>query len=206
LPSDLIEPIVNEVIQTDIYYQNKELYYPWGLRGKKVAAGNYVTNLYSPGDVNVYPGGALYIEASDRIMLRDGFSVKYGAQAHFIADPEMYFECWNITDVASTEQSRDASLPASNKIKVISNEQIADGFDIRLFPNPATDNIQLIAGKDIMSDLNVRIYNLQGAEIMSCPLKASAGNRIDINDLTKGYYFINITDGKRSKTLPFIKL
>ncbi|MDT8392489.1 MAG: T9SS type A sorting domain-containing protein [Bacteroidales bacterium] len=209
LPSDIVEEVINQVILTDTYYQNKELYGAWSLRGKKVAAGNYVTLLYPKGDVNVHPPGALYIEASDRVMLRDGFSVRYGATAHFIADPNLHYECGSKTGNALTKFSSAGSQSFKEhdiQTDILVNKKLVDGFNASLYPNPATDKIQIRYSGEAGRAISLEIYNIQGVNVYCKYLEAGDHHEINIGNLSKGYYVARISNGSSIKALPFVKI
>jgi hypothetical protein len=205
LPADLIEPIVNEIIKTDIYYQNRELYFPWAINGNKVEVGNQVTSLFPHGDVNVYPGGALHVEASECIKLKNGVSVKYGGTAHFVANPDKYYECWNISKGSLPGTSMKGSESNLHNVNIISNEKVANGFDIRIFPNPAHHEINILCDCNLGKEIKVEVMNIHGIVVKTSHIQGMTKQRIDIQHLPGGYYFVHITDGVYYKTLPFVK-
>ena len=65
-----------------------------------------------------------------------------------------------------------------------------------IYPNPTTDYINI----DCSSFENVFIYNILGKE-----LTKETSNRINVSSLSKGVYFIKVSDGINSSTKKFIK-
>ena len=66
-----------------------------------------------------------------------------------------------------------------------------------LSPNPANDKLTI----DGVSDYDAKIYNDLGQFIM----KTSNTNTIDVSTLSKGIYFIKVSDGINSSIKKFIK-
>ncbi|MGB0868421.1 MAG: T9SS type A sorting domain-containing protein [Flavobacteriales bacterium] len=70
-------------------------------------------------------------------------------------------------------------------------------YDVKLYPNPANDFIQIIGN---YSDENIEIYNILGEKVMGNQYPING--EIDIRTLNKGLYILNI--GKH-KVIKFIK-
>tara|TARA_Y100000385_G_scaffold158638_1_gene164486 strand:+ start:2809 stop:3870 length:1062 start_codon:yes stop_codon:yes gene_type:complete len=69
--------------------------------------------------------------------------------------------------------------------------------DFKIIPNPATDYLFV----DNLDVKNAIIYNILGKEIM----KVNDENKIDVSSLSKGVYFIRVSDGINSSIKKFIK-
>jgi uncharacterized protein (TIGR02145 family) len=65
-----------------------------------------------------------------------------------------------------------------------------------IYPNPTTDYINI----DCSSLESVFVYNILGKELIK-----ETSNRIDVSTLSKGIYFIKVSDGINSSTKKFIK-
>lgn len=84
----------------------------------------------------------------------------------------------------------------------LSNERISVGLDevqeniVRVFPNPATDCVNLIVDKP----MTVQILSMQGVEVKSIDLKKGV-NRVDVSSLPKGIYFLKNKFGERRKLI-----
>ena len=91
---------------------------------------------------------------------------------------------WNIVDLGL-----DCSTATTND----QNE-----LDISMYPNPASD-IVYIDGN--YSQLKVVVYDILGKQVMNKPIK----NTIDISQLEKGVYVLQLSDGTKRNTQRIIK-
>ena len=76
-------------------------------------------------------------------------------------------------------------------------------FRFTLFPNPVSDllYISIQADKD---NINIELYDLQGRKLNQ-QIMSFGVNTIDVSSLAPGYYFIKLSDGKKSWIEKFIK-
>ena len=112
------------------------------------------------------------------------------------------------TDVQFTITATDPSTGTSETINVnISpNDPTAsidklEKYDFSFGPNPTEDFIYLSASKNIG---NVEIFNLVGQKSISTDLRASKGT-LDISNLSKGVYIMNVAIDKNIGTYKLIK-
>jgi hypothetical protein len=95
------------------------------------------------------------------------------------------------TDIFSTTSSED--LTANSKT-------------IRLYPNPASQYIQVQVTPDYSAIISARVYSVTGSIVDE---KAFSGNqeslRYDISQFKKGIYFMEISSGNQRNVLKFIK-
>ena len=70
------------------------------------------------------------------------------------------------------------------------NNAIDNNYNVKIYPNPATDNITIkVDGQ--MNELTTDIYNSLGQLVLS--KQANAGeNQIQINNLSKGVYYVTV--------------
>jgi hypothetical protein len=75
---------------------------------------------------------------------------------------------------------------------------------IKIYPNPADNfiNVELTA---MTSDATYVMYDIVGRKINSGVLKNSGTNSLNIYNLPKGLYFLNVSDGKNKLSKKFIK-
>lgn len=81
--------------------------------------------------------------------------------------------------------------------------------EIKMFPNPATSNVQVEYSIVNPEQVQMRIYSITGNVMKTItPTTVKGENTIDIpvNDLPSGSYFINLIDGNTQKTAKFIKM
>jgi len=79
--------------------------------------------------------------------------------------------------------------------------------EIRLFPNPANETLQLMFSEPINFDIDVNISNMMG-QIVSQTNGVQIANiyTIEISELPAGFYILSAVDNKGNKwTQPFIK-
>ena len=112
------------------------------------------------------------------------------------------------TDVQFTITATDPSTGTSETINVnISpNDPTAsidklEKYDFSFGPNPTEDFIYLSASKNIG---NVEIFNLVGQKSISTDLRTSKGT-LDISNLSKGVYIMNVAIDKNIGTYKLIK-
>ncbi|WP_430412764.1 T9SS type A sorting domain-containing protein [Kordia sp.] len=72
---------------------------------------------------------------------------------------------------------------------------------IILYPNPTTE---ILALKGLQQDRSYTMYDVSGKRIISGTLSV-VNSQLDVSNLQTGYYFLQISQGKKSKTLTFIK-
>ena len=91
-----------------------------------------------------------------------------------------------------------------NYSNIISINRNADKSVIKVYPNPATDNIVVTHNKTSNAILN--IYNVEGQLVHSEKLNpASVATQIGINNFSNGFYSVKIIDINNEYTTKFIK-
>lgn len=85
------------------------------------------------------------------------------------------------------------------------SEQKINNFDVFVYPNPAKDKICLKIGQlTNLKNAILSIYNIQGQLIIQQNIQNETPT-IDINTLSKGIFFIKITNDGNSKGTIFVK-
>lgn len=93
---------------------------------------------------------------------------------------------------------------ARYKTGQLSTEETIGNLDaVQLFPNPAKDYIKIRFEKEGFENVNYQITDLNG-RIVKVGNLSFGNNRVDIRNLNKGVYFVNIEGGK-NKPLKFMK-
>ncbi len=86
--------------------------------------------------------------------------------------------------------------------QIISVSEIKSGVDFSIYPNPATDNMQVNFNLNEAKNVNISIYNTLGALVFSNNKgQLSSGNHaIDINvsSLAKGVYYMKLQAGENN--------
>jgi hypothetical protein len=118
---------------------------------------------------------------------------------------------WKVQAVCSTGTSAYSSTatfttlcntttenaPASNNIATSNREGFAD-VDLLVMPNPANNMVELQFESPLSRAAVIRIYDTSGKVVMNLPAYCDLGanqQRLDISELTIGYYFIEIDNG-----------
>jgi len=78
-------------------------------------------------------------------------------------------------------------------------------LNISIYPNPSSDFV------NFMIDRNIKFQKILITDLFGKIVKPSSkinisSNRINISELAKGMYFINVSTDKGSKTFKFIKI
>jgi len=94
-----------------------------------------------------------------------------------------------------------------NPKTVTSKPALADGIEkIHLYPNPASQYVQVLIPQDYSAISLVKVYSITGSIIEE---KALSGNeeslRYDISQFKNGIYLMEISSGNQKKVLKFIK-
>jgi len=85
---------------------------------------------------------------------------------------------------------------------IINHQQINP--QIKIYPNPS-DNFITIEISAFAGAAKYEMFDMVGRTVNSGSLKSSGKDRINISNLSKGLYFLNITDGKNKFSRKFIK-
>ena len=92
---------------------------------------------------------------------------------------------------------------ATNVSATATIENVNSNFAINLFPNPASDQLNLwVEGVDNKTE--IKVYNLMGKLVM----QQGSGNiltQLDISKLSAGLYLVHVNNGKETITAKFVK-
>ena len=98
------------------------------------------------------------------------------------------------------DNSLATSWQTSDNINLSSNE-FNINTNISIFPNPFTSILNISAKENIQ---NIIIYDISGKMIKSYAIDANQ-IQLDLNSLSKGFYFVKITNKSGYKTEKLIK-
>jgi len=99
---------------------------------------------------------------------------------------------WTNIDPASTFLNNETDCEA---LSLVDNNF---ELEVTIYPNP-TDNYLFIEGN--VNPVSIIIYNLLGAKVIA----KSNTDKIDVSELSKGVYIINISDGVSQTNKKFVK-
>lgn len=74
-----------------------------------------------------------------------------------------------------------------------------------IYPNPCSDKLQIYLGSNKTGNYQIRITCISGKEILIKNWFADNSSEIDISNLEKGIYFLQISDGMNKSVQKFIK-
>lgn len=108
---------------------------------------------------------------------------------------------WSVQAVDHAYAGSPFSEEQSFTIVETAVNEFSQHTEIIMHPNPVVDKIYIRA--DVLTELNYRIYNVNGQELLNG--SANAGDAINVNDLQNGIYFISITTDEIYVTHRFVK-
>jgi hypothetical protein len=79
-----------------------------------------------------------------------------------------------------------------NGYNSILNIETKEKVDIKVYPNPAKDYINVDFDSKNFNQAEIELYDMQGRLVKKTKLKAQKGNRIDVSSLKAGNYSYNI--------------
>ncbi|WP_431159335.1 T9SS type A sorting domain-containing protein, partial [Winogradskyella poriferorum] len=107
-----------------------------------------------------------------------------------------------VTNVADLSGCFDLSNPISVTrltgidCDALSVDDVNFAFDFNLYPNPARDVINLEFNTNNAVDLQIRVFDMLGKQVLQSTSVQQDRMTLDISDLSLGTYFINVTNLK----------
>jgi hypothetical protein len=122
-------------------------------------------------------------------------------------DAEQYF-LLNIAIEPTISASFSQSSMEVDYVRVyqetaLSNSEEVKLNDIKVYPNPVTDNLIIETNNNLLG-INAKIYSILGQEINSVFLNEQQ-NSIDVSNFQKGIYLVKIETVNGIKTFKVIK-
>ncbi len=121
--------------------------------------------------------------------------------------------------VGLNASSGTQTLPSDNTfwvVKVVPEADLIDGVEeeavnpmtsTRVYPNPATDVLNIEVNASQASEMSINVYNIMGQNVMSKNVNINSGiNRpsISTSELTSGIYFVTVKANGFENTMKFI--
>jgi hypothetical protein len=105
---------------------------------------------------------------------------------------------------------RGQTVTATRAIGTITNvtptatmENVNPRFTINLFPNPATDQLNVfVEGVDKKTE--IKVYNVVGKLVIQQG-SGSPLTQLSIANLSPGFYLVHVNDGKETRSAKFVK-
>ncbi|MES2517602.1 MAG: T9SS type A sorting domain-containing protein [Bacteroidota bacterium] len=89
--------------------------------------------------------------------------------------------------------------------KVLANEALTDDFNLKIFPNPTQNELNLTfegKGKELFQ---LSIYDLTGKLLLNQDVNSNTTNTISTQNLNAGMYFIRLSNGEKQSILKVVK-
>lgn len=93
-----------------------------------------------------------------------------------------------------------AILQINQNLSLTQNENIS----FTLFPNPVTDDVNILVPEVKDSNSQLEIYTALGQKVSGYKLQQGL-TTLNISELSQGVYFVKVVDGKRTQTKKIIK-
>jgi hypothetical protein len=78
-----------------------------------------------------------------------------------------------------------------------------NGFNIRLFPNPARNQLNVLIN-GLENNTSIRIFDIMGKQVMQ-QVTGTSVTQLDISKLASGLYLMKIQDGEKNSSMKFVK-
>ena len=86
-------------------------------------------------------------------------------------------------------------------------ENLGPLVDVSVFPNPASDNVNIRFGEPLDSEVRLMVVSSQGKPVKSVIIEATIiEKQISLQDLPAGVYYLRLTKGKLSNLYKVVKL
>ena len=82
--------------------------------------------------------------------------------------------------------------------------QVTTINDIRIYPNPASDILNIAFEQGAAEDYEYAVYDINGTMSLHGQIHGNNG-RVDISSLPSGMHILKISNGQTSKTTTFTK-
>lgn len=139
-----------------------------------------------------------FMPASLKLVLYDTYS---NQQLELIKDSSIRFDI--NSDSASRSNQRFFIAKQAPKATI----QLANQLTVKIYPNPARNEMNIIINAAVPGNSVLRIFNMEGTLLKT----VSAGTiqqgfiRIPIGNLLQGQYLLQVTSGNHQQNIPFFK-
>ena len=99
---------------------------------------------------------------------------------------------YRLTNIVYDDKNICKEIQSNQSISKVKNEK----REINIFPNPATEEININFKTSIEGEISLTILNIFGKTIISRELKSTL-DTLDISSLNAGVYFVRISDGNQ---------
>ena len=199
IPADIIQPLINAVINQDLYLQDKTITDARNyIASNKIVAGNNVTSSIPNGNFILASGSNVSMKAGNQIVLADGFVANSGStfiaqigpiQCDGVESQQYRSGMQNQESIVSAEAYNEQSKLKDEVIYRKAEKEIAKEESLKIYPNPS-DNYFTIQTTE--TPRQIILYNSQGIQLIDYSKIESNLTKIDLSGEASGIYFLKI--------------
>jgi ELWxxDGT repeat protein len=89
--------------------------------------------------------------------------------------------------------------------KVLANEEFTDEFNLKIFPNPSLNDLNLTFEGKNEDSFQLSIFDLSGRQLSNQEVQSNVTNTISVQNFNAGAYFIRLTNGEKQSIRKVIK-
>lgn len=209
IPPDIIEPLINALLNKNLYLQNKTITDTKNyIASSKIEAGNNVTSTLPAGDFIVANGSNVMMTAGNQIKLSVGFIAHAGSNFNAKIDSVRCdgIQSTQFRNSISNEDNNDnythnqennsTPLYSVNKISetIVSEETIlkSQRNSINIIPNPSNGKFKISITKNekAIGIKELKVYDLMGKVIWQTASSTNSVFEADIADVASGIYYV----------------
>ena len=199
IPADIIQPLINAVINQDLYLQDKTITDARNyIASNKIEAGNSVTTSIPNGNFILTSGSNVSMKAGNQIVLADGFVANSGSifiaqigpiQCDGVESQQYRSSIQNQESIVSAEVYNEQSKLNEEVVYRKEEKVITKEESLKIFPNPS-DKYFTIQTTEI--PIQIILYNSQGVQLIDYSKIESNFTKIDLSGEASGIYFLKI--------------
>lgn len=199
IPADIIQPLINAVINQDLYLQDKTITDARNyIASNKIEAGNSVTTSIPTGNFILASGSNVSMKAGNQIVLADGFVASSGStfiaqigpiQCDGVESQHYRSSIQNQESIVSAETYNKSSKLNEEVIYRKEENVIAKEESLKIYPNPSHNYFTV---QTTETPKQIILYNSQGIQLIDYSKIESNVTKIDLSAEASGIYFLKI--------------
>lgn len=164
---------------------------------------------FQPVNIDVFPAPFLSITSSSSVVCpgqpvalsvsgANSYTWSNGSTASLLLISPLTSGVYSVSGTGAGNCTGMASIQVNVGCTAV--KEISANNAFMVYPNPSNGNITVTAQTDVM----LNIFDATGREVMSGQLNSANERTLKINDLSRGFYFINLVDGSSVYTKKLI--
>lgn len=202
VPSEIIEPLVNSLIDDKVYIQNKNYNNETRtiIANETICAGNNIEPNLPIGDVNIHTGTNIIFKSAKEIKLMDGVSINVGANFSAIidlvkCDGNTEFQNMRTNSNSLHDNDIQTLFYSPENYQAIQKDYDSIQIDTKIYfyPNPNDNGFLNITSSDEDGKILFQLYDVSGNKIFEHITFLSNYNAtIYLPELKNGIYIAKI--------------